>query len=136
MDKTATEKSTGLLSLYDKTKKYADIAYRSGLLFFLASMAMSFTRLTVFQVTYTLQILGTILLIIVAVYKVFFEFFRNWKNAIFALLIIVFGFVCYYIKQTMQCRLRPESKKNIYNLTQKLSLSYSTKQKTYLFSFY
>ena len=105
MDKTATEKSTDLLTLYDKTKKYVDLAYCSGLLFYLASMAMSFTRLNVFQVTYSLQILRTILLIIAAVYKVFFEFFRNWKKAIFALLIIVFGFICYYMAPN--CELFP-----------------------------
>ena len=105
MDKTATEKTTDLLSLYDKTKKYVDLVYRSGLIFYLASMAMSFTRLSVFKVTYSLQILGTILLIIAAVYKVFFEFFRNWKKAIFALLIIVFGFICYYMAPN--CELFP-----------------------------
>lgn len=97
MENTETVKKSDLMGLYDKTRKYADIAYRSGLIFYIAFMAMTYTRLSVYQVSYMLQMAGTVLLIIVAVYKVFFELFRNIKKAILALLIVAFSFVCYYL---------------------------------------
>ena len=105
MEKNETVKKLDSNSLYDKTKRYIDIAYRSGLIFYMAFIAMSFTRFYVFQVTFTLQILGTILLIISAVYKVFFEFFRNWKKASLALLIIVSSFIFYF--KVPNCELFP-----------------------------
>ena len=97
MNKSETANTFDLLSLYDKSKKYIDIAYRSGLILYMAYMCMSYTRLSVYQVAHITQLLGTGLLILSAVCRVFFELFKNLKRAIFAILLVLFSFVCYFL---------------------------------------
>lgn len=77
----------------DKTKKFADIVYMFGLACFLISQACDGARVVYVHFVKFFLIIGSVVLIIATVYRLFFTFFKNWKTGLMALAVIIFGFV-------------------------------------------
>ena len=79
-------------SVGDKTKKYADIYYLASLFIFISGYACSMTKNVAPFVTIVL-LAGEIMLLPIAFYRIIIAFFKNWKIAAGAVLIIAFAFV-------------------------------------------
>ena len=79
-------------SVGDKTKKYADIYYLASLFIFISGYACSMTKNVAPFVTIVL-LAGEIMLLPIAFYRIIIVFFKNWKIAAGAVLIIAFAFV-------------------------------------------
>lgn len=77
----------------DKTKRIADIVYLFGLLFFLVSKACSGSRLVYVDFVRIFLMVGAVVLFITGFYRIFFTLFKNWKNGVLSLAVILFGFV-------------------------------------------
>ena len=79
--------------LYGKTKKYADIAYFVAVLFIVAGRAMVLTRHSNDIFVTTIVYAGSALLFLIGAYRLFFQFFKNWKKALLGLLVVIFSFI-------------------------------------------
>ena len=80
------------ISLDKKVKKYADIAYIIGLAFFLASQACFLTRSQLFFID-IFGLIGTVVLILVGIYRLVVTLAKNWRIAIVAIAVLLFSFV-------------------------------------------
>lgn len=79
-----------------KTKYYADIVYLYGLVFFLASQACAFASVVYKPFYNILFYIGTVLLVIAGIYRIFFTLFDDLKTAFIAIVAVLFG-LSYYI---------------------------------------
>lgn len=84
--------SDKVISLDNKVKKYADIAYISGLAFFLASQACFLTRSQLLLID-IFGLIGTVVLILVGIYRLVVTLAKNWRIAIIAIAVLLFSFV-------------------------------------------
>lgn len=81
--------------------KYIDIIYRCGLILYIAYMAMSMTMRCVYDVSILMQRVGTVLLLLVCIYRIVFELFRNIKLAFFSILLVLFSYIFSYFSPNM-----------------------------------
>ena len=76
----------------DKTKKIADIVYLFGLVFFLSAEACRSSRVVYVDFVKIFLMVGSTILFIAGVYRIFFTFFKNWKLGVLAVAVVIFGF--------------------------------------------
>ena len=77
----------------DKTKKIADIVYLFGLVFFLSAEACRSSRVVYVDFVKIFLMVGSAILFITGVYRIFFTLFKNWKLGVLAVAVVIFGFV-------------------------------------------
>lgn len=92
MEGTLTGLTQKIISIGDKTKKYADVFYLAALFVFLSSYACSLTK-TVLEFIPTVLLIGSVMLFPVGVYRIFFALFKNWKLAAVSIGLILFAIV-------------------------------------------
>ena len=73
-----------------KTKRYVDVLYLFALALFLASSACSLTN-NVFAAVTVIQTVSAVLLIVIGLMRLLTEFASNWKRALLALIVLLFG---------------------------------------------
>ena len=83
--------SESILRFGDKTKRYADIVYLIGLTLFLTSQACNYTRI-VMPADNLIHYCGTVILVIVAIFRLLITLFRDMKTAIAAIGVLL---LCY-----------------------------------------
>ena len=75
----------------DKKKKYVDITYFVGLACFLASQACFLTR-SYASIIDIVGLIGTIIIILVGIYRLVVTLAKNWRTALIAGAVIIFSF--------------------------------------------
>lgn len=78
---------------YAKTKKYVDWAYLVAVAFIIAGRAMVLTRQSNDTFVTVIVYTGSALLFLIGAYRLFFQFFKNWKKALLGLSVVVFSFI-------------------------------------------
>ncbi len=75
-----------------KFKKYADVVYFVGLAMFLASQACFLTRSQA-SIIDIIGLIGTIIIILIGIYRLIITFAKNWRTALLACAVLIFSFV-------------------------------------------
>lgn len=78
---------------YAKTKKYVDWAYLVAVAFIVAGRAMVLTRESNDTFVTVIVYTGSALLFLIGAYRLFFQFFKNWKKALLGLAVVIFSFI-------------------------------------------
>lgn len=85
-----------LTDIGNKTKKSLDIIFVIALFLFIASFACKLT-MSYFPIIDSFYVSGTIGLSIIALYRIFFSYFKDRKKVILPLLVIIFGALFYFV---------------------------------------